>query len=293
MTLKQIEYFQMVCEKGNISAAADALYISRSVVSRTIADIEDTFGVPVFTRSKSGVALTEYGKVVASLFDTFTHNYEAAEKRIAQIQQQQQIHTLRLGVTPTNVYNIYHTYLEKFMEVWPEIPLKIEEHSAFDAWTLLQEGSLDAFFTPAPPDPSLFETIDLYTNPIMLGVAKDDPLIQKETISIADLLDLPLVFFNAPMPVEKILRAAFAVFEKQPNVLLRTSNLMLIRDLTITHKAYPLLTMDTMANWEGIVTVPLDFFHASINRLVWSRSLPWMPELEHFLDFMKQQKTPG
>ena len=54
MTLKQIEYFQMVCEKGNISAAAQALYISRSVVSRTISDIEEAFGVPVFIRSGNG-----------------------------------------------------------------------------------------------------------------------------------------------------------------------------------------------------------------------------------------------
>ena len=104
MTLKQIEYFQMVCEKGNISAAAQALYISRSVVSRTISDIEEAFGVPVFIRSKSGVELTEYGKIIASLFNTFSNNYTAASKQIKQLQQEHSLKPLRIGVTPTNIY---------------------------------------------------------------------------------------------------------------------------------------------------------------------------------------------
>ena len=294
MTLKQIEYFQMVCEKGNISAAADALYVSRSVVSRTIAEIEETFGVPMFTRLKSGVVLTEYGKVVASLFNTFANNLAATSKRIEQIQQAHCCQVLRLGVTPTNIYTIYHVYLEKFMQAYPNIPLKIEEHSAFDAWDLLQNGSLDAFFTTAPPNTRIFKTIDLYENPIMLGVAKNDPLRKKKNISIADLLHLPLAFFNAPMPIETILNAAFAVFEKQPNVILRTSDLMLIKDLTAAHKVYPLLPKDTMSTWREIHPIPLDFFHSSINRLVWSHALPCTKELKTFLDFMHTQiPMPG
>ena len=91
MTLKQIEYFQMVCEKGNISAAAEALFVSRSVVSRTIADIEETFGAPVFVRSKTGVTLTECGKIVARLFGTFTDNYAARLDRIDQIKKETEV----------------------------------------------------------------------------------------------------------------------------------------------------------------------------------------------------------
>jgi DNA-binding transcriptional LysR family regulator len=41
MTLKQISYFQAVCEKGNISSAAEDLFVARSVISRAIADLED------------------------------------------------------------------------------------------------------------------------------------------------------------------------------------------------------------------------------------------------------------
>lgn len=54
MTLKQISYFQAVCEKGNISSAAEDLFVARSVISRAIADLEDEFGAELFVRSKTG-----------------------------------------------------------------------------------------------------------------------------------------------------------------------------------------------------------------------------------------------
>ena len=287
MTLKQIEYFQMVCEKENISAAADALYISRSVVSRAISDIEETFGTTVFIRSKNGVSLTESGKIVASLFNTFVHNYSAAQERIRQLQPGVQKKPLRLGVTPTNAYAIYQNYLENFQELFSDIPLKIEEYGASDGWDKLLDGTLDAFFTPAAPNASIFDAIELYENSIMLGAAADDPLSTKEKISIADLLDLPLAFFNAPMPIEHILNTCFEAFGKHPRVFLRTSDLMLIHELTVKHKVYPILTQDMMIRWENVRQVPLDFMHTSINRLVWSRALPYKKEMEIFLSFMR------
>lgn len=288
MTLKQIEYFQMVCEKGNISTAADALYVSRSVVSRTISDIEETFGVPVFIRSKNGVVLTEYGKIVASLFNTFTNNYSAAKGRIQQLQQESTAQSLRIGVTPTNVYSIYHNYLEKFQDLFPDITIEIEEHSAFDAWKFLLDGTLDAFFTPAFPDTDIFEMIDLYKNPIMLGTSSDDPLVKKKTISIADILDLPLAFYNAPMPIESLLNTCFEALGKKPRVMLRTSDLILLKDLTKKRRVYPILPLDMMSSWKGTRQLPLDFMHPSTNRLVWSRALPYKKEMETFLDFFRK-----
>ena len=86
MTLKQIEYFQAVCARGNISAAAEDLFVSRSVVSRAISELEEEFNVQIFLRSKSGVALTEGGKILAQLFSSFTASCGSAKARISALQ---------------------------------------------------------------------------------------------------------------------------------------------------------------------------------------------------------------
>jgi DNA-binding transcriptional LysR family regulator len=50
-----------VAEHGNISKAADSLAISHPVISRMIASLERTLGVPLFDRSPQGVEPTLYG----------------------------------------------------------------------------------------------------------------------------------------------------------------------------------------------------------------------------------------
>ena len=289
MTLKQITYFQTVCARGNISAAAEELFVARSVISRAIGELEEEFGAPLFSRSKNGVVLTESGRVLARLFDGFTTCYQTTRERIAQLRREEQARPLRLGVTPTNAYCVYRTYFEGFQRLHPEIPLYVEEHSAFDAWKLLLEGKMDAFFTPARPDSAFFQTMELYQNPIMLGAAEGTAMAEKQSVSIAHILDLPLGFFNAPMPIETILNACFHALGKKPNVVLRTTDQLLLRELTVQGRLYPILPLDMMSTWEGVRVIPLDFFHPSSNRMVWSEALSHSSEMEAFLAYMREQ----
>ena len=55
MTQKQISYFEKAYETRNIAAAADQMFVSRSVISRSIQELEEEFGVTFFERSKSGI----------------------------------------------------------------------------------------------------------------------------------------------------------------------------------------------------------------------------------------------
>lgn len=288
MTLKQIEYFQKVCQTGNISTAADALFVSRSVISRTIVELEEEFEAVLFTRSRSGVTLTESGRILARLFETFLAGCSTAKERIRCLSAQEQAHPLRIGVTPTNAYCVYKSYLEKFQEQYPDIRLYVTEHNAFDSWKLLLDGVLDASFTPALPDRAAFEYFDLYQNPIMLGAAEDDVRIGSKA-GIGDIIDLPLGFFSTPMPIEHILNDSFEAMGRRPNVVLRTSDQMLLRELTVQGKLYPILPLDMMATWEGVRQVPIDFFQSSTNRVVWCRALEPGPALAVFLNFMREQ----
>lgn len=288
MTLKQIQYFQKVCQTGNISTAADALFVSRSVVSRAIIELEEEFGAVLFARSRSGVTLTESGRLLARLFETFLASCDTVKERIRCLSAQEQVRPLHIGVTPTNAYCVHKGYLEKFQNMYPDIRLYVTEHNAFDSWKLLLDGALDASFTPAMPDLAAFECFDLYQNPIMLGVAEEDTRIGNKA-GIGDIIDLPLGFFSTPMPVEHILNASFAAMGRCPNVVLRTSDQMLLRELTVQGRLYPILPLDMMATWEGVRQVPIDFFQPSTNRVVWCRALEPSAALAAFLDFMRGQ----
>lgn len=62
MTLKQLEYVDMVAKTGNITEAADLLYISQPSLTHAIRQLEKEMGVVVFSRGNKGVTVTAEGE---------------------------------------------------------------------------------------------------------------------------------------------------------------------------------------------------------------------------------------
>ena len=62
MELYQLRTFVAVAEEGNVTRAAERLCTSQPAVSGHIKALEQEFGLPLFTRTPSGMALTEAGR---------------------------------------------------------------------------------------------------------------------------------------------------------------------------------------------------------------------------------------
>ncbi len=60
---KETEYFLAAADTGSITGAAEKLYVGQPAVSRGIASLEKTLGVQLFIREKTGVTLTEAGRI--------------------------------------------------------------------------------------------------------------------------------------------------------------------------------------------------------------------------------------
>ena len=70
MTLQQLTYLVKVAECGNITEAAEQLYISQPSMSTAISNLEKEMGITAFNRTKKGVTVTRDKKVVLGLVTT-------------------------------------------------------------------------------------------------------------------------------------------------------------------------------------------------------------------------------
>lgn len=61
MTLQQLKYIVTVAEKGSITEAAAALFISQPSLSNSIRETEKEAGITIFLRSRMGITLTKEG----------------------------------------------------------------------------------------------------------------------------------------------------------------------------------------------------------------------------------------
>src|SRR6266511_671615 len=61
---RDLHVFMAVVEQGNMAKAVERLAISRPVVSKAIAELEQILGVPLLDRSPQGATPTLYGRAL-------------------------------------------------------------------------------------------------------------------------------------------------------------------------------------------------------------------------------------
>ncbi|MCR5112841.1 MAG: LysR family transcriptional regulator [Acholeplasmatales bacterium] len=63
MTLKQLEYVIKVAETGNITKAAESLFIAQPSLTHAISELEKEMNVQIFARTNKGISVTKEGEM--------------------------------------------------------------------------------------------------------------------------------------------------------------------------------------------------------------------------------------
>lgn len=90
MTLQQLRYLIAIAENGSISAAANNIYASQSNLSIAIKDLEQEFGIEIFTRSNRGVTLTNEGTELLAYARQVIEQADMLENRFSKDSSQSQ-----------------------------------------------------------------------------------------------------------------------------------------------------------------------------------------------------------
>ncbi len=157
-SLSSYRIFYVVALEGNISRAAERLFISQPAISRSIRKLEDSLETTLFLRSSRGVVLTEEGKI---LFDHVKEAFDAIQLGEEQIHK---VHTLgmghlRIGTSTTLCKYLLLPYLKPFIQTYPHVQISISCQSTAQTFQLLKDGRLDLGLTGSisHPGPLTFE----------------------------------------------------------------------------------------------------------------------------------------
>ena len=62
MTLKQLEYIVTAAKLGNITEAANKLFLSQPSLTHAILELEKEMGITIFNRKNKGITVTKEGE---------------------------------------------------------------------------------------------------------------------------------------------------------------------------------------------------------------------------------------
>lgn len=197
MFFHDIESIIALSEARSISQAADRLYLSRSAFSQRIAQLEKKFGTPLFTRTPTGVEMTQAGNYVTA----FAHNVEKLERTLAsQLESIDEsfIPTLEIGMSLNDGVALLPGIVGKYMrEINPDARCHLEAGYEPQLVEKLANGTLDMAILENQPD---------------IPEIKNEVLGYKKLIFIAPNLP-PYNRVIHPLPVETLLKWPMIIYK--------------------------------------------------------------------------------
>jgi len=204
-TLRQLAYFVAAGEVGGVTLASERINISQPAISAAISQLEAEFGLQLFVRHHAqGLSLTPAGQ-------RFLHAAKAL------LQQAENIHGIADEVTqsasgPLNVgwFRTLSPMLipelcKRFMLQSPAVRLQVCEEDEATLMAKLRRAEIDLALTYAIhlTDDIAFEP--LAELPIYVLLASDDPLAQRESISLFEVAAKPFIQLDMPLSKEYFL----------------------------------------------------------------------------------------
>lgn len=135
--LSYIETFSAVVENGSFTAAAEALNISRPVVSKQVSLLEQHLGVQLLSRTTRRLHLTHAGEVFANYSHRIMSDVREAERSVLPLQSEPQ-GRLRILVPESLAISLLPEILPSFQQQFPKIELDI--HVSGRLVNLVEEG---------------------------------------------------------------------------------------------------------------------------------------------------------
>ena len=190
---RSLRYFAAVATEGNLTRAAERLFVSQPALTKQIKQLESQLGVRLFTRSRAGMTLTAAGRALAegtpaalAGFDQALREAKAAASRAARV--------LRVGFLAGAANEATQHIIAAFGRRQPGWRVEMRAAPWTDPTAGLGSGDADAALLRLPfPGQDTLRVVVLFTEPRWVALPAAHPLATRDVIRFRELWDEPFV----------------------------------------------------------------------------------------------------
>jgi DNA-binding transcriptional LysR family regulator len=275
--LRTMRYIVAVGSELHFTRAAERVHVAQPSLSKQIRNVEEELGVELFKRTRKKVEVTEPGRV-------FIENAQQAllyADRAASMSRAAgagQLGKLVLGVSPLVDLQLFLRIKNAFEKRYPEVQLQFATGLATEQAEWVMRSDLHAGLIELPIRCRGLAVLNVYREPLLLALQRDDKLAAAKSISPRQLKNRRLVLLSsaADLAHDKILECLRA-WGYRPETTLDVISLA--------------QSFDFVANGEGIAVVRASSGRFESKRVV-LRSLPGLPMLDVGLAYRRDIRSP-
>lgn len=193
MELKHLRHFVAVAEEGNISRAAQKVFLTQSALSRQIKALEEEIGQCLLERHAHSIRLTPAGEILArEARELLQHAVQVLER----VRATKQGPLLRIGYAPSLAGGLLSGALERFTRTHPEVRLELLDLSTQEMLSGLDDDRLDVAITVRPATSALGRKwVTLWRTDFRLATSAHHRLAQKDGLTRAEIAREPLLIY--------------------------------------------------------------------------------------------------
>lgn len=145
MELRDLEYFTVVAEQGNLGRAAEMLGLSQPALSKSIARLEDAMEVKLFRRTAKGMDLTAEGSLLLSRARELRQTLRNVAREVSDVSRGHAGH-IKIGVGPNANDEFLLAAITELLTAEPRITMKVVVSDIDEILPALQSGQIDVVF---------------------------------------------------------------------------------------------------------------------------------------------------
>ncbi|MBE8470219.1 LysR family transcriptional regulator [Streptomyces justiciae] len=194
MRTEQLEYIAAVTRLGSLRRAAEELRLSQPALSETVRNLERELGVDLLERKRSGATMSSEGR---ELLPHIVNVLDAVDRLRAAAGEQHRISRMvRVGTVNAATVPLLIPAVRDFRASHPHTQVEVVGAQQTEIHRALDEGGFDLGLVnhlEGDDVPAGLEGTELLRGRPVVCLRPDSPLAARDTVSVADLLDVPLI----------------------------------------------------------------------------------------------------
>ncbi|WP_457033603.1 LysR family transcriptional regulator [Kitasatospora sp. P5_F3] len=189
--------FAVVCEEGQLTAAASRLSVSQPTLTKQIRQLETLLGVQLFERTRAGVTPTPAAETLTRHAAAVLDGWDGAVRATRQTATEAE-GLLRVGFEGSTINLVGLATMAEFGRRMPGWQVRMRQNNWFDVSSGLGTGEIDLALWHAPADlgPE-YAAARLAVVDRIAVLSSEHPLAAREVLDVQDVLAEPFVAIPA------------------------------------------------------------------------------------------------
>ena len=224
MEIAQVEAFLAVGTFGGFRRAADALRVTQPAISARIKALEESLGVSLFDRARSGLALSPAGRALRPHAEQLLHAVALARQAVHDLRPSSSGGAITIAAVLSICTYLLPDVLKRFQAAHPTTLITVRSGHSKDVLGMVLAGEAELGLARSLMHPGI-ETVSLRDDPLVLVSAPAGAMARAGRARLEEVAAQPLILFDRGSSDWTLSHGLFRRAGLVPNVVLEVESI--------------------------------------------------------------------